>query len=161
MLNALPKGWFSWDFSLHDSSGGVVGDVLLSSWREQGAITIRGGPRYTVRRQGILGPFVLEAPDGSGAASAVKPSVLRREFNVEHGGRLYALRAVSALRRQCLVLCEDRPLGRVSPDSWFSRRARLEIADDVPLVLQAFLVWLTLLMWKRDSDGGAAAAASA
>jgi hypothetical protein len=35
----------------------------------------------------------------------------------------------------------------------------VEFADDVPRLAQAFVVWLTLLLWKRDSDAAATATA--
>ena len=53
------------------------------------------------------------------------------------------------MRRECGVFAEGRLLGRVCPEFWMGRSAQVEIADELPLVLRAFLVWLTLLLWKR------------
>ena len=160
MLSALPKGWFSWDFSLEDAAGAVAADLHLSSWRQRGTISLPGGPEYRVRRRGVLGPFVLEGPDGSELAHASRPSTFRREFIVEHEARHYTLKAGSAFQRDCSVYCDGTLVGRVSPTSWFSRRAMVEIPDDVPFPIRAFMVWLTLLLWQRDSDAGAIAASA-
>jgi hypothetical protein len=147
--------------SLEDVAGTVAAEIHLSSWRQHGTISVPGGPEYRVRRRGALGPFVLEGPDDSELAHASKPSAFRREFILEHGGRHYTLKAGSAFQRDCTVYCDGTLVGRVSPPSWLSRRAMADIPDDVPIVIRAFMVWLTLLVWKRDSDADAIAATSA
>jgi len=160
MLAAVPMRWLSWDFSLEDPKGGKVGEVRLSSWRERGSVVV-AGISYKVQRDGLLGPFVVEAADGSRLASAIKPSTLRRQFTITHGEQHYVLKAMSSLRRECGLFGEaNRQLGRVKPESWFARRARAELGEEVPPLIQAFVVWLTLLLWKRDGDAVAVAAAS-
>lgn len=159
MLTAVPTRWFSWDCSLQGPSGEEVGQVLLSSWRERGSLVV-DGVSYAVRRDGARSKFVLEGPDGSRVAGAVKASAWRRLFVVTHGERRYVLTAVSSFRRKLGLFGEgDEPLGQITPQSCFSRRARIELNDEVPQLLQAFVVWLSLLLWKRDADVAAVAAA--
>lgn len=144
--------WLSWDFSLQQPTGEKVGEVSLSSWRERGSFLV-AGVSYRVRRDGLLGPFLAEASDGLRVASAIKPSALRRQFTITHGERQYDLKAVSSLRRECALFDEgNRRVGQVRPESWFGRRARVEFDEQVPSLLQAFAIWLTLLLWKRDGD---------
>jgi hypothetical protein len=151
-LAAVPMRWLSWDFALQQPTGEVAGQVCLSSWRERGSIQVPGFS-CKVRRDGLLGPFLAEASDGSRVASAIKPSALRREFAITHTERRYVLKAVSSWRRECALFDEGYTrLGQVRPESWLSRRARVELDDRVPPLLQAFVVWLTLLLWKRDGD---------
>ena len=100
----------------------------------------------------MLGPFLMETPDGRQAASATKKSIFRREFNISQGERRYVLRSVSAFGCEYGLFVESRRVGLIVRKSWFRRRAMVEINDEVPLWLQAFAVWLALLLWKRDSD---------
>jgi hypothetical protein len=154
MLNAIPKAGCSWNFSLKKLDGTLVADVDLSEWVERGGVVaLRDGSRYTVRARGYA--FVLDAEDGSEVARATQPRLFRREFTVAHCGRQYTLKAISWMRRECGVFAEGRQLGRVFPECWVDLSAQVEIADELPLVLQAFLVWLTLLLWKRASDQNA------
>jgi hypothetical protein len=128
-----------------------VAEVTLSSWRERGSISV-AGIEYKLRRQGALtGPFVLEG-GGSVVARAVKPSAFRREFSIVHGERQYSLKARSALRRGYALFLRGKEIGSIDPEAWFSRRARVDLPDELPLVLKAFVVSLTMLLWKRDSD---------
>lgn len=160
MLSAVPKGWFSWDFSLQGPMGEDIAEIQLSSWRERGAVVLRGAS-YRIHREGFAGPFLVESPDGSPAASAVKPSVLKREFEIVFGSRQYRLQAVSAFRREFGLFSGTRRIGSITPDSWIGRRARVEFAEELPPLLQAFVLWLTLLLWQRESQDSASGGAGA
>jgi hypothetical protein len=151
VLNVVPKSWFSWDFWLQDPGGNAVGEVRLSSWRERGSVVV-SRVTYTIRRDGLVGPFVMQAPDGSVVESAVKPSVLRRQFVLTQGGLEYVLKATGIFRRQYEVFREGSRIGTVVPQSWLQRRARAQFAEEMPATLQAFLIWLSCLLWKRDAD---------
>jgi hypothetical protein len=153
MLNAIPNTWFSWNFSLEEVDGTPVTDLSISTWKDRGSVSLRDGLRYLVcgRR---FSPLVLEAADGSEVAYANGLGWFRNGFAVTHGERRYTLKPIRWIGREHGVFAEGRDLGRVCPVMLFSRRGQAEIADEVPLVLQAFLVWLTLLEWKRDWDAG-------
>jgi hypothetical protein len=64
MLNAIPKAWFSWKFSLEEGDGTPVADLLLSSWRERGSVALRDGLRYTVRSQALRVRFYWKPQTG-------------------------------------------------------------------------------------------------
>ena len=154
MLTLVPKHWFSWDFRLQEPAGDAVAEVRLSSWRERGAVVVNG-VTYTIRRDGLIGPFVMEAPDGSVAATAIKPSAFRSQFLVGEREPEYLLKAEGFLRRRYGVYRQDRRIGSIVRAVWL-RRAEVELAEEVPETLRALLVWLCCLLWKR----AAAAAAS-
>ncbi len=92
-------------------------------------------------------------------AFAVKLSAFQKTFRIECDGRQYELRARSFWRRE-LVLCEgEKEIGSVVPDSLFGRRARVSLPEDLMVVLRLFVVWLAMVLWKRDSDSAASPAA--
>jgi hypothetical protein len=150
MLKAILKAW-SWNFSLQERDGTPVADVLHSSSGKRYDITLRDGSRYTIRRRGIGSPFLLEAADGSEIAQA-EAIAFFREFVIAYGAQQYTLKAISWMRRECGVLVDGVQLGRVLPESWWTPCARVEIAGEFPLVLQTFLVWLTLLLWEPERN---------
>ncbi len=155
MLTAIPRNWYSWDFSLEGPGEQRIARLVISGFRERGSVVV-DGRTYTIGRDGRLGPFTLTAPDGSLVVSAVKPSAFRREFVVTPtGGASYALKPVAPLRREFVLSRDGQEHGRVgsiAPVSWWRRQARVEFIEDLPAPVQAFLVWLTLLIWKRDSE---------
>ena len=54
----------------------------------------------------------------------------------------------------------DREIGSIAPSNYFGRDARVSLPDDLSVALRLFVVWLTLLLWKRDSDAATGAGVS-
>lgn len=149
MWSAVPDHWFSWDFTVRDAALQLVGGVTVASWRERGAVNA-SGIEHQVSRQGLLGPFVLEHR-GSIMASAEKPSAFRKTLQVEWGSRHFTLKARSVWSRDVALFEGGRTIGSITPDSFFGRRAQVDLPDDLPVVVRLFLIWLTVLLWKRDA----------
>jgi hypothetical protein len=155
MLSAQPRKWYSWDFTLNDAEGRHVADVDLSSWRERGKVVL-GGTEYRVRPEGLCGPFVLE-DDVSVRARARRTSLLAREFEIEFEGDHYTLRKQSLWSGAIVLRQGAEELGTIRHAAWYKRGARIELAERLSPVLQAFAVWLALLLWKRDAAAAAGA----
>jgi hypothetical protein len=150
MLHIVPTNWYSWDFSVTDESR-AVGDVTLSNWREKGALTV-GDTTYSVYREGPMsGAFILEHA-GSVLAQAEKPSIFRRDFVIHHAGREYTLCRESWLRRTFVLLDGSRQVGFLAPKSAFTRKAAASLPHDLPLPVRMFIVWLTMISWRRDQS---------
>jgi hypothetical protein len=120
----------------------------MSWWGEKGAFAIDGAT-YRVYREALLsGPFVLEGQGGV-VARAEKPSVFRREFVIRHAGHEYTLRPRSLWQRAFVLFDGSREIGSVAPKSAMTRKAAADLPDDLPLPVRAFIVWLTLISWRR------------
>jgi len=157
MLQATPRGWFSWNFVVSEGEEEVA-DIRLAMLREAGELVVRD-MSYRVNREGIMsGAFVLL--DGSmELARAEKPSAFQRSFQVSHAGKSYALAAESAFRRKFVLRESGRPVGSVYPLNAFTRRCVVDLPDEISLPVRVFMVWLVIILWKRDSDSAAAVAA--
>jgi hypothetical protein len=153
MLTVAAKNWFSWKFTLAAGTRAVA-DIDISSWRERGGLQV-DGRAYRVYRDGMMGPFILAA-DGVEIARAEKPSAFRRAFVVRHDGRELELRAANALQRRFRLLERGAEIGTIEPQSVFTRSADVDFRVPLPEPLQAFIVWLTLLLWKREAESAAA-----
>jgi hypothetical protein len=154
VLQAVPTHWFSWNFTVTQGSE-VLANIDTSWWREKGVLTIEG-KCYRVYREGLAsGDFVLESPELI-VARARKPSAFRRAFIVEHGGRQYALRANWPFRRAFRLLDGETEIGSISPEGFLTRRAAVVMPQDMPLPVQVFVVWLVIILWKRDANAAAA-----
>jgi hypothetical protein len=123
----------------------------VSAWGEKGALTI-GDTTYEMHREGPMsGAFVLEHA-GSVLARAEKPSFFRREFVIRHAGREYTLRRESTFRRAFVFLDGSRQVGFIAPKSAFTRKAAASLPHDLPLPVRMFIVWLTMVSWRRDQS---------
>jgi hypothetical protein len=156
MLRASPVGWFSWNFILTED-GERLAEINLAWLREAGQLSV-GEESYRVYREGIMsGIFVLEK-NGVILARADKPSALYRSFNVYCGDKVYILEAESAFRRKFVLSCGGDRVGSIYPEGALTRKCIVDLPEGIPLAVRTFIVWLVIILWKRESDAGAVAA---
>jgi hypothetical protein len=55
----------------------------------------------------------------------------------------------------------DIEVGSIRPEGYLSRKAAVSLPGDMPMPVQVFVMWLVILLWRREANAGAAAAASA
>ena len=159
LLELVPKNWYSWNFDILQNGGAVAQIQKMSSWKDRGEVEIEGVSYELSRERLMSGEFLLRR-NGSMIAHASKPSVLRNLFDVEYGGRRYTLKKASWLGRAFVLMEEEREVGSVRPVSIFGRRAEVALPDEIPLAVGVFLVWLVLILWRREQKNSAAAAAA-
>jgi hypothetical protein len=129
-----------------------VADVDLSWWAEKGVLTIEG-VQYSAYREGWMrGDFLLER-NGSVIARAEKPSAFLRKYLIRYADREYMLGATSAFGRKFALLSGSREIGSITPVSCFRRGATADLPDTLPLHLRAFIIWLTMVQWRRERNG--------
>ena len=146
-LDLVPKGWFSWDFTvLRD--GALIAEIDISSWGEKGTLTV-DGDQYAVYRDGFLGPFILDLNDTQVAVAS--KIAFYRSFTVGHQDKTYTLKAASGLGRTFVLLENDQEIGWIAPAGWFTRKATVDLPDQLPLPFRIFLLWLTVILWRRET----------
>ena len=153
-LKAIPKGWWSWTFRIFDDEA-WIGEIAFSWMREAGEVKLAGTNYRLYRQRTFGGLFVLEK-NGETIAQAEKPSALARSFNVYHGGKIYTLAAESIFRRKFVVREAGSIIGSIAPERALCRDARIDLPVTLPLPVRLFMVWLTLLLWKREADSAGA-----
>ncbi len=151
MIEAIPTGLISWDYDL--VSGGVVLGSLEVGWfYERGRFATDAGA-CEIYRDGFLGPWVLE-DHGAVLARATKRDPFTRVFHVETDARRLELRGV--ILSSSLELHDgDRLAGRIERQGWLTYRADVDLPDDLPLPVRAFLFFLAVVTWKRAAGAAA------
>lgn len=156
MLIAIPKSWLSWKFTIFDDNVPVA-NLDLAWFGESGQLLLNG-VLYRLYREGFFsGAFILQK-DGNVLARAVKPSALSRSFRVECNGEYVILEAEKILWRKFVLRQGDVVIGSISPEHAFTRKAIIDLPVTIDLPVRIFLVWLTIIIWKRSSDAGGTAA---
>src|SRR5262249_10933633 len=149
LLKAVPKHWFSWDFTIIEGVQ-LLAEIDVSWWREKGFLKVHG-TSYRVYREGLAsGDFILEY-NGSILTRAMKPRALHPFLTIEYSGTQYTLRAKSFFRRAFLLLRGSEQVGSLSPEGVFTRRAQIDLPEELPLEMKVFIVWLAIILWKRQS----------
>jgi hypothetical protein len=156
MLQIEPMRWFSWDFTV-ERDGRPIAELDISWWRERGELIVDGVRYDVVRKNVFCSDFTMTAPDGTVVASAYKPSIMSRHFAIEHGGHATTVAARSMWGRTMEVLLDGRAPGVIAPRGAWTRRATADLPDAMPLPVQVFAIWLSVLLWKREQDAASAA----
>lgn len=47
------------------------------------------------------------------------------------------------------------PIGSMSPEGIFTRRAAVDLPSTLPLTVRVFIIWLTATLWKHEANAAA------
>jgi len=148
----LPHNWFSSDYRVL-RAGTQITEFTFLSMPERSIFTL-AGTTYLARKEKWSSPNFFLYLDQTQLARAEKPSAFSQTFTVEHDAKKYVLKQ-SGTNRFALSQ-QARDIGWVAKGGWFSRKARAELPDEMPLPVCLFVLWLVALMWKRDDDSSGA-----
>jgi hypothetical protein len=140
--------WYSVDFNVKEDERQLA-LMDLSSLGEQGRLTI-DGVSYRVYREGLgHGDFLLER-DGSVLIRATKPSAFKNRFVIRHDGQCYELTRPSFWQRRFVVRSGTSEIGSLDPTSVWRRDAVVTLPEQWPVPLKVFVMWLALILWRRE-----------
>lgn len=162
MLRAIPKGLFSNDYEIYRDEDQVA-FLDPSAWREKAELEIEG-QRYKLDREGWVGEFRLLDKMNHPVAKAAKTSAFKNRFEVEQGERRFVLDKTSFWSRG-FSLWEVVPgpagseareslVGQIDREGLLTRRAVIDLPEDLPLPVQVFLFWLVVVLWNRQKNSG-------
>jgi hypothetical protein len=126
----------------------LIGTIECSRMWERATITIDGAPYVAAREGNMSGLFYLEA-NGSRLVTAEKPSTKGRRFIVRVGDRTLTLHAASTFGRSFILTERDVQVGGITPLGWLNRKWQAEFPADLALEVQAFFIWLFIILWRR------------
>ncbi len=152
MLRVESDSWFSWDFTILDGEREVA--KLDQSWWSEAAEMEIEGESCRLYREGMMGDFVLEA-GGEVSVRAEKPSALRNAFVVRHGDESFELEKESVWKQKYSLRRHGRDAGSIAKESWATSNLTADLPEDLPLRVRVFMVWLVLVLWKRENDSAA------
>jgi hypothetical protein len=155
-LKLVPQNPFSWSFDVTRNNASIAQVVHTFSLKEQATLNIQGTTCQAYREHFMGGDYILEE-QGHSLARARKQSVFVSAFQLEYPGKSHTLRKESHFRRTFVLMEGDRQIGIIKPEGIFTRKADVSLPDEIPLPVQIFVLWLVLVLWKRNSDSGHAA----
>jgi hypothetical protein len=150
----LPQKWYKWDFDI-TSDQSVVASVDVRTFSPGAELRIAGEAFRMYRESPFRGAFILESR-GTELARAIKPSAMKRRFEVSFAGQAYELTASSALGRKFTLRDGDEVIGEITPRGMLTRKADGYLSEHLPTAIQVFVIALVLFMWKRQSDSSSA-----
>jgi hypothetical protein len=159
VLQLVPQGWLGWNFDVLDN-GHKIAEIKTSTLPESGKLSIEGAS-YRAWREGMFSGDFFLGSEVQTIASAQKPSAFRSSFNITHFDKSYTLKKESLVGRSFILLEGDREAGSIRPEGILTRKATVSLPEEIPRPVQLFVIWLAILLWRREANAGATAAASA
>jgi hypothetical protein len=151
MLRAVPKNFFSWDFTFLDGAR-EVGRLDSRAFRRTAGLEVEG-VSYRVHREGLLGDFVLEqveqGPGPQELARAERMKPFSRAVHVRAGDRRLALHGKWPFLRTFTLLHGDREVGSMSREHWFGRTSTIDFPEEIPLPIRLFMAALVIYRWRQ------------
>jgi len=149
-LRAVRTGFLSRGYRFL-SGDQEVGRLTLGLLGRRGAIEV-GDQQFRIRREGVVGDFVLEQADVPHARELARASGGRpfsRTFRIRAADRALTLSGGVLGLRTLRLRHGDREVGLARREGWRGRAARFEFPDELPLEIQIFLGALALHRWRR------------
>jgi hypothetical protein len=153
-IEFAPNSLFRMNHYLLSRGGAEIGRIDFGGIRQPTAIVI-GGATFHPARDGVLkSTFHL---DGNGArlASAAPAGATFRRFTVQAGARTFALAVGSWSGRRFTLSENGAVIGTIARSGFFTAKCQADLPDDLPLEIQAFLIWLVLSTWRRQATTNA------
>jgi hypothetical protein len=149
MLQARPKGRFSWNYTFFDGDVPVA-ELEIPRFGSMGKLILEERV-FEIGREGLLsGDFFLTEEGGEVVATARKRGFVLRSYEVKIGKASYVLAPGSWFTRKFELLKGSKVIGRVHPEGFWSRRAKVDLPPDMPQQIQAYLTWLVFIVWRRQ-----------
>ena len=155
MLTCLPTDDSSWNYEIFEADRAVA-SVEPFTFSEKAVIRYRGESFDVVKPVYLGGEWNLSQSSGI-IALAKKPNPLFRSFDLTSDRLYFTLKASNPLGRAFEITTDSRMVGTISPIHLFTRRAVIDCAPAMPVLLQLFSFCLVVFTWKRrtfDLDFG-------
>jgi hypothetical protein len=159
-LEFFPNRTFSMRLYTLTRDGVEIGQIDCGGARWSAALTV-GSASYNPVSEGVLRTkFHLDA-GGTRIADVELAGTFFRRFVVHAGAKTCTLKVASWFGRSFILTENDVEVGRIARSGFFTARCRAELPDDLPLPVQAFLIWLVLITWRRQAVTAGIVAAGA
>ncbi len=139
----------------------VVATVRASRWKEAATAVVGDREWVFAKSRGTLVARWAVDPEGTSRLSARQSSFWRGTWQVDLEGTAVEVRSLSRWRSTRHYLVDGQEVARSGSSGGWSPRPTLSSADSLPLHQQIFLLWLELVISRRDQAALAGATTAA
>ena len=141
--------------------GEVVATVHASSWREAATAVVGDREWLFTKRRGVLSARRSIDPDDTARCTARQASFWRSSWVVELDGRRIDVEKTSMWKTTHRYLLDGRQVAESGTTGGWSPRPTLTADDAISLDQQVFLLWLELVLNRRNRAAVGAATSAA
>jgi hypothetical protein len=150
LIEFAPKSLFATRYYGLKRDGVAIGQIDCGGIRQPASIVI-GDATFRPARDGVLQTTYHLDGDGARLASAAPAGAAFRRFTVETGARTYTLAVSSWAGRRFTLTENGTAVGTIARTGFFTTKCKADLPDDLPIGVQAFLIWLVIIIWRRQA----------
>ena len=154
VLHAEPLGWATSGVRILSGAEEIT-QLKISAIRGKGTFTLDGEEFY-VEPKGFFQSSAVLRKGTAVIAKVMKPSFLRRRFEISSAGHRLILESRGWRGREYRLLLGPQEVGSVKREGFTGRKFLLDFPDDVPVFLQVLLVYVVASQAKREAAAAAA-----
>jgi len=156
VLQVVPAGVFSTAYDvLEDGQPKGRIEHRMLSVRDEAVITAGDRTFHARRPRAFRAAAVLESPEGVLRGKAEKETFWREHYRVEfEGAALFLRQKMMSWQGLFFIADGNGEIGSIRREKAFSRRMLVELAasSPPPLEISEFLVWIVLMVQRRQSS---------
>lgn len=143
------------------ADGAVVATLRASNWKEQATAVVGGREWEFCKRTGELTARWAVDPEGTARLRARQTSFWKGTWAAELDGTAVEVETLSYWKGTHRYLAGGQEVARSDSTGGWSPQPTLEAAPQVPLEHQVFLLWLELVITRRNNAALTAATGAA
>jgi hypothetical protein len=150
LIEFAPRSLFAARYYTLKRGGAEIGRIDCGGIRQPASIVI-GDATFSPARDGVLRTTYHLEGNGARLASAAPAGAAFRRFTVEAGTRTCTLAVASWSGRRFTLAENGTAVGTIARTGFFTTTCAADLPDDLPLEVQAFLIWLVIIIWRRQA----------
>jgi hypothetical protein len=152
-FSVVPTGLLSFSYDVLEGGAQVGSIVNRAAFLQVKGTLAAGGKEYFTRREGAFkASYLMETAEGGLIARAAKVMALAEKYEISFGERTMRLKKKPmAMKAAFIISSAAGDTGTIMQESLLSRRLLCEM-DAVPTEIVLFLLWMALIIRKRDED---------
>lgn len=149
MILAKMEGWFSKSFSLYRDDE-FLAKISLSSLKESASFVYQNREIEISKASTFKSDYFLKL-NGATLAKAQKKSVWSYDTLITVSDQEFLLTRKKWYCRDTSIIYSGREIGTITPTSIWSRNAKLDVPQSIPIEIQIFALVITYFYWQRDN----------
>lgn len=131
-----------------EEEGKPVADLVRSRWRGRARLTTRG-ESFGMSKRGFLRLTYTLRQGETDLLQAQEANLLGSRLLFTYGSRHFQIHREAWFSSTLVVEADGSEIGNIKRRDFLAGGARIQLPDNLPLEVRAFLGWIAVVQWER------------
>ena len=149
VLRAEPLGWATFGVRILSGTEEIT-QLKISAFKGKGTFAL-DGEEFSIEPKGFFQSDAVLKKGTAVIAKILKPSLLRRRFEISSAGHRLVLESRGWTGREYRLLLGNQEVGSIKREGFAGRKYLLDFPEDVPIFLQVLMAYIVASQAKREA----------